>query len=78
MKVTVIDVEQPDRPLDGNYTIDTTFGAPVVGDEIYLRERDYNRDRYYVTATVRRRTWVFSDNAPEVPELRVWIQRHKR
>ena len=33
MKVTVYDVDKPDRKLDGEYTIDTTFGAPAVGDE---------------------------------------------
>lgn len=78
MKVTVIDVAQPDRQLAGDYRIDTTFGPPVIGDEIYLRERDYNTDRYYATGVVRRRRWVFSDNTPEGAELVLWIQQSKR
>lgn len=78
MKVTLYDVDQPDRPIGGAYTLDLTVGAPATGDEIYLRERDYNRDRYYLTATVRRRRWVLNDNSPEGAELQLWLQRHGR
>lgn len=78
MKVTVYDVDQPDRAMSGRYTIDTTLGVPAVGDEICLRERDYNRDRFYVEATVRRRRWLFSDNAPAGAELHLWVQRNGR
>ena len=45
MKVKLIDVDQPDREIGGKYTIDTSLGLPSIGDEIFLRERDYNRDR---------------------------------
>ena len=78
MKVTVHDVADPDRELSGEYTIDTTFGVPIPGDELYLRERDYNTDRFYMSATVRRRRWVFSDNKPEAAELQLWVQRSGR
>lgn len=76
MKVTVYDVKQPDREIDGKYTIDTTLGAPAVGDELLIGERDYNPDRHYVTATVRRRTWMIYDNQAGGGELRLWVQRH--
>lgn len=76
MKVTVHDVKHPDRELTGEYTIDTTIGVPSVGDEVYLRERDYNKDRFYMAATVRRRCWIFSDNAPAGAELQIWVQPH--
>ncbi|GIM88733.1 hypothetical protein [Paractinoplanes toevensis] len=75
MKVTLIDVDQPDRKIDGQYTIDTTVGAPAVGDEVYLLERDYNPDRYYLAATVRRRCWRYADNKPGGAELQLWVQR---
>jgi hypothetical protein len=78
MKVTVFDVKQPDREIGGEYTIDTTFGVPTVGDELYLRERDYNKDRFYLAATVRRRRWLFSDNSPEGAELQLWVQQQGR
>ncbi len=77
MKVKVIDVDQPDREIGGKYTIDTSLGLPGIGDEIFLRERDYNRDRYYLQATVRRRCWVLSDNT-QGGELELWVQRHGR
>ncbi|GAA0494626.1 hypothetical protein Ade02nite_19990 [Paractinoplanes deccanensis] len=78
MNVKVYDVDQPDREIDGKYTIDTTFGLPAVGDELYLRERDYNTNRFYLEATVRRRRFVFSDNKPEGAEVHVWVQRARR
>lgn len=78
MKVTVYDVSQPDRGLGGKYTIDTSLGLPAIGDEIYLRERDYNSDRFYLQATVRRRVWLLSDNAPAGGEVALWVQRHGR
>ncbi len=76
MKVTLHDVDQPDRTIDGQYTLDTSLGLPAIGDDIRLRERDYNRDRFYVAATIRRRIWLFSDNTPEGAELQLWVQRH--
>ena len=76
--MTVYDVEKPDRRLDGQYTIDTTFGVPAPGDELYLRERDYNTDRFYVAAVIRRRRWVFSDNRPEAAEVHLWVQQAKQ
>jgi hypothetical protein len=76
MKVTVYDVDKPDRKVDGDYTIDTTLGLPALGDEIYLRSRDYNADLFYMTATVRRRCWFFSDNKPQTGEVQIWVQRH--
>ncbi len=78
MKVTLYDVEQPSRPIDGKYTIDTPLGLPAVGDEILLRERDYNTEIFYVAGTVRRRAWIFSDNAPHSPEVQLWVQRRGR
>ncbi|GAA0528939.1 hypothetical protein GCM10010172_06950 [Paractinoplanes ferrugineus] len=75
MKVTLYDVDQPDRKIDGQYSIDATLGAPVVGDELLIGERDYNPDRHYVTATVRRRTWLLYDNRSGGGELRLWVQR---
>jgi hypothetical protein len=78
MKVTVYDADQPERKIQGDYVIDTTFGAPAIGDELYLRERDYNQDRFYLEATVRRRRWVFSDNRSETAEVQIWVQRRKQ
>ena len=76
MRVTVYDVDQPDRKVDGKYTIDTSLGLPAVGDEIYLLERFYNPDRYYVAGTVRRRQWFLPDDEPARAEMRLWVQRH--
>ncbi len=77
MKVTVYDVNQPERAVDGDYTVDITLGAPLVGDELLIGERDYNNDRHYVVGTVRRRAWIFYNNAAGRPELRLWVHRHK-
>ena len=78
MKVTLFDVDQPDRQVQGEYIVDTTMGAPAVGDEVCLRERDYNPDRFYFAGIVRRRRWLYSNNKPEIPELHLWIQQQKR
>ncbi len=72
----VFDVDDKTRkPFRGNYLIDTTLGLPAVGDELFLRERDYNEDRFYLEAVVRRRRFVFSDNAPSGAELHLWVQK---
>lgn len=76
MKVTVYDVDLPDREVRGDYVIDTTFGAPSIGDELRLLERHYNPDRPYFAGTVTRRQWLFPDREREKAELRVWVQRH--
>nr|WP_221374427.1 hypothetical protein [Actinoplanes polyasparticus] len=78
MKVTVYDVDQPDREIDGKYTIDTTLGAPMIGDELFVGERDYNPDKPLFAGVVRRRSWRIFSNAPHGGELRLWIQRQTK
>lgn len=77
MKVSLYDVADPERPIGGRYTIDTTFGVPAVGDDIYLRVHDYDSTKKaYLAGTVRRRSWILSDDAPAGAELEIWVQRH--
>ncbi len=77
MQVFLFDVANPDRAVGGRYTIDTTLGVPMIGDEIVLREHDYeNIKKAYYTATVRRRRWIFSDHEPDSATLQVWVQRN--
>lgn len=77
MRVFLFDVADPDRALGGRYTLDTTLGVPLIGDEVFLRERDYQDvKKSYLAATVRRRRWIFSDQEPESAILQIWVQRH--
>jgi hypothetical protein len=76
MKVVVYDVDKPERAVDENYPIDAVYGAPVPGDEILLREREYQTN-FWLTGTVRRRRWVITQGKPEFAELHLWISRTK-
>lgn len=76
MQVVVYDVANAERPVGGRYTIDTVLGVPMIGDEIFLREREFHDlKKAYLKATVRRRRWIFSDQEPSSGVLEIWVQR---
>ena len=56
--------------------VDLRFGLPAVGEELILRDRDYHdTDREFrLIAVVRQRRWIFSQNKPAEPELRLIVE----
>lgn len=77
MQVHVYDVADLSHPVGGNYTLDTSLGIPAVGDEIYLRRRDYDDiKKAYLAATVRTRRWIFTDNESAAARLEIFVQRN--
>ncbi|WP_045740845.1 hypothetical protein [Actinoplanes rectilineatus] len=76
MQVFLID-NADGKPVGGKYTLDTTFGVPATGDEIFLRSHDHHDlKKAYLAGTVRKRRWVYSDFQPESAYLEIWVQRH--
>lgn len=76
MRVVVIDTADG-KPVNGRYTIDTTFGLPAKDDEIFLKSHDYDSlKKAYVAATVRKRRWVLNDFEPEGNVVEIWVQAH--
>jgi hypothetical protein len=76
MKVTVASITDADKLLPGDYEIDARFGLPLIGEEIALRTRDYHDKPkiWYLRGVVRNRRWIFSDNKPAEPELRLLVE----
>jgi hypothetical protein len=76
MKVTVSNITDAEKLLPGDYAIDPRFGLPVIGEEIALRTRDYHdkTKEWYLRAVIRNRRWIFSDNNPKEPELRLLVE----
>ncbi len=61
MKVTIVDVKQPDRVLDEDFPFEPSMGVPLVGDVINLRAREYQTNQRRTGTVVRRVWWAVAD-----------------
>lgn len=77
MKVTVRDINQPERVITDAYAVDPLFGPPAVGDEIYLRERAYQTNHLLI-GTVTRRQWHVVTGEPHETELALLVTVAKK
>jgi hypothetical protein len=76
MKVTVATTAAVNKPIRTDYEIDPRYGVPAVGEELVLRERDYHDkdSEFRMIAVVIQRRWIFSQNKPAEPELRLIVE----